>query len=215
MNNFLDFIKQVFKNRTIYRILFNRQVRENCKDLRGEILDLAGGGNASYYDYLPAGLKIIKTNYKESGDIDKIIDFNKPLPFADNSINNILFFNALYIVDDRIKLFQEMKRILKPGGKIFISSPFIANEMPEPHDYCRLTAEGLEKEFKEAGFIDFEIRRFGERFTSGAYLLHAFYFFNPIRFFVYGAILLLDKIIPKNIRRNHPAPLGYFCIIKK
>jgi len=211
----LDFTKQIFKGRTIYRILFNWEVKKNCYDLKGKTLDLAAGSKASYYEYLSPNLEIIKTDCKNGKGIDKIVDFNQILPFEDNFFDNILFFNALYIVEDRVKLLKEMKRILKSGGKIFIASPFIANEMPEPHDYCRLTYEGLKKEFKEAGFENFDIKRFGERFSCAVYLLHPLLMFNIVRFFVYGFSLFFDQLIPPNIKKKYPTPLGYFCILEK
>jgi len=93
---FFNFIEQVFSGNTIYRILFNWRVKKNCKNLIGKVLDLASGSDPSYHRYLPSGIKIIKSDYQQKDGIDKVVDFNQKLPFADNSIDNILFFNALY-----------------------------------------------------------------------------------------------------------------------
>ncbi len=215
MFKIIDFIKQIFRGKSIYRILFNWQAKEHCKGLSGSVLDLAGGSSPSYYKYLPKDLRIIKTDYKNKEGVDKIADINKPLPFDNNSVESILLFNAIYIAKDRSLLLAELNRILKKGGRIFIASPFIASELAEPNDFCRLTKEGLEQGFKQAGFIDFKITRFGERFSAVAYLLHSFFVFNFIRLIIYSFCLLLDKIIPKKIKKLHPAPLGYFCIIRK
>jgi SAM-dependent methyltransferase len=203
------------KSKTIYKILLNRQVLEHCREMSGDVLDLAGGGNPSYKKYLPEDINYVGSDLNAHGEAKQQIDINKPLPFVENSFDNILFFNAIYIVEESVSVLKEIKRILKPGGKLFIASPFIANEMPEPHDYCRFTAEGLERELKRAGFSDFKIIRFGERFTSAVYLLHKFFLFDFIRFFIYGFAIILDKIIPAGIKKNHPAPLGYFCIVWK
>lgn len=215
MFKIIDFIKQIFRGKSIYRILFNWQVRENCKDLSGDVLDLAGGSRPSYYKYLPKDLRIIKTDYKKNSGIDKIVDINKPLPFNSDFVESVFLFNAIYIAKDRSLLLAELNRILKKGGRIFIASPFIASELAEPNDFCRLTEEGLEQEFKQAGFADFKITRFGERFSSAAYLLHSFFIFSFIRLIIYSFCLLLDKIIPKKIKKLHPTPLGYFCVIRK
>lgn len=210
-----QFLRDIFKGRTIYRVFLDKFVLKHCQDISGDILDLAGGGQASYYDYLPKDIKFLKTNIYSDQNIDQIIDFNKNLPFEDNYFDNILFFNALYIVEDIDKFLVEVHRILKPGGKIFISSPFIANEMPEPHDYCRLTYEGLEKYFKKLSWNKIQIFRFGERFTAAIYFFHKFFIFNFIRFLVYSLAILLDKLIPTKFKVNYPTPLGYFCILKK
>ena len=92
MAKILDFVKQIFQGKTIYRVLFNWQVKKNCCFLPGKALDLAGSGDASYYSYLPINLKITKANYKNGKNLDLIIDFNKDLSFEDNSFDNILFF---------------------------------------------------------------------------------------------------------------------------
>lgn len=213
--DFISFVRQIFQGKTIYRILLHRQVRRHCAHVKGEVLDLASGGNPSYFPYLPHGVKLIKTDYREGKGIDRMVDLNKPLPFPDGSVGNILLFNAIYIVKDRVQMLLEIHRVLKKGGAAYVVSPFIANEMPEPDDFCRLTYQGLEREFREAGFKDIEIVRFGERFTAAAYLSHPFFMLNIIRFIAYSLALCLDRTIPKRVKREHPVPLGYFCILKK
>jgi SAM-dependent methyltransferase len=208
-----DFILQVLKGKTIYRVFFNWLVMENTYYLKGEVLDLAGGGNASYYKYLPKDLKIIKTNLKDSDGF--FVDLNKKLNFENNSIENIFLFNAIYILENRLSTLQEIKRVLKPGGKFFLTYPFIANEMPEPHDYCRLTYEGIERELNDVNFSSVKIIRFGERFTSAAYLIHPLFFFNFLRLINYTLAIFLDKLMPNKIKKNYPTPLGYFCVIEK
>jgi len=211
-----DFIKQVFQNKSIARILFNRQVKEHCHNLNGKCLDLACGDNPSYYKYW--GIKndnIIKTDYDQSKNPDKIVDLNESLPFEDNSIDNIFLFNAIYIIKEPEKLMKEIKRVLRIGGKLFLNSPFIFNEAREPDDFRRLTSQGLEKLLKESGFSDFEIITFGERFTAGIHLWHSFFLFNFIRLIIFTKAMLLDKLIPRKIKKMHPCPLGYFVIAKK
>jgi len=210
-----DFTRQVFRSKTIGRILFNRQVHRHCAGLSGVVLDLASGGSSSYDAYLPDTIEILKTDSLVRHGTTVCVDFNKPLPFPDGNFETILFFNALYIAEDRVGTLREVHRVLKKGGALYLSMPFLYSEIPEPVDYCRLTYQGLEKELQEAGFADIEIVRFGERFTAAANLLHPFFIFNAVRFVAYGLGLFLDRIIPVNVKRQHPAPLGYFCIVKK
>lgn len=205
MINFFDFIKQVFRGKTISRILFNWKISEYCKDLRGVCLDLAGGKNPSYQKYWDLKCdRLIKT------DIE--VDLNKPLPYGDNFADNIFLFNAIYILENPSETLKEIYRILKPDGKFFLSSPFIANEMPEPHDYHRFTSEGLMNVLKEVGFKKIEIISYGERFSASTYLLHIFFIFDFIRFFVFFFAIALDKLIPRKIKKLHPCPIGYFVI---
>jgi len=210
-----DFTAQIFRGKTIARILFNEQVVSHCGELSGKVLDLASGGYSSYMKYLRGDIELIKTDSLMKDGVATRVDFNEPLPFVDNEFDSVLFFNALYIVEDRVATLREVRRVLKEGGTLYLSTPLLYGEIPEPVDYCRLTQQGLEKELKEAGFKKVKIIRFGERFTAAANLLHPFFIFNTIRFVVYGVSLMLDRMIPENVRKNNPAPLGYFCIITK
>ncbi len=208
----MDMVWQILKGKTIYRVLFNRLVAKHCFGLSGDVLDLAGGTNPSYREYLPLKVNLIVTDLVAASGAGRI-DLNKPLQIDSGRYRSVLCFNALYIVENMEGVLLEMRRILAPGGKLFISMPFISNEMPEPHDYRRLTKEGLVILFRRAGFTKFEIMRFGERFSSAAYLLHPFFLCNPIRLLVYCASLLLDRMIPKKIKELYPTPLGYFCVL--
>jgi len=212
-----NFIKQVFQGKSIYRILFNWQVQEHCQNLTGKCLDLAGGKEPSYYKYWSFGkdAKLIKTDYNQDKNPDLKIDLNNSISLADNSIDNIFFFNAIYIIKEPEKLLKEINRVLKNNGRLFIASPFILNEAKEPDDYRRLTSQGLEDLLRESGFSDFEIIPFGERATAGVYLWHSFFLFNSVRLIAFTKAMVLDKLVPKKVKKLHPCPLGYFIIARK
>lgn len=209
------FIREILAGRTLGRTLLNLKLRKLCHGLSGSVLDLAGSRKASYHHYLPPDIDVTTANLEKKEGVNVVLDFNKPLPFSEEQFDAVLFLNALYIVDDRKKLYMELKRVLKQGGTLVISSPFVANEMPEPHDYCRLTHEGLLRELSEAGFRNIRIDRLGERFSAAAHLLHSFWLLSPMRLIVYSLALLLDMLIPSHIKKVHPTPLGYVGITRK
>ncbi len=211
-----DFIKQVFRGKSIYRIQFNWQVQKHCRNLTGKCLDLAAGKDPSYHQYWSLeNAELINADYNQDKNPDLQIDFNRELPLEDNSIDNIFFFNAIYIVKEPEKLMQEIHRVLKKEGRLFIASPFVFNEAKEPNDYRRLTSQGLEELLKQGGFSDFEIIPFGERFTAGIHLWHSFFLFNFIRLISFTKAMVFDKLIPKKVKRLHPCPLGYFVVGRK
>ena len=187
----------------------NKELKRVCASLAGKVLDLASGNSPSYRKYLLEELEYTLADIKTG------IDFNKPLPFGDAVFDVVLFINALYIAKNRLAVFSEIRRVLKSGGKFVLASPFIANEMPAPDDFCRLTYQGLETELRMAGFKIKEIRRFGERFSSAVYLLDPFWYFMLVKSAVYRIALFLDKLVPTRVRSIHPVPLGYICLAEK
>lgn len=214
MNHFLDLVKQILMNKTLYRILFNWQIYQHCQNLKGEILDLAAGKQPSYYSYLKQrNISIIKADQASQAP-DITIDLNEPFSLK-NQYETIFLFNTIYILESPEKTIKECYRFLKENGTLFFSSPFIYNESPEPHDYHRFTSEGLHKLLINAGFKEIKIIPFGERFTAATSLINKFFLFNIIKIPIYSLAIILDRLVPKKIKRLHPCPLGYFCIARK
>lgn len=207
----LSFTRQVYRGKTLGRILFNRAVARHAGAIAGDVLDLASGAAPSYAPLLPKHIRLVSTDLSGGRGV-VVADLDQRLPFADGSFDTVLFFNAVYAVRDAAHSLREIRRVLRPGGSLLLSSPFLSNEMPEPHDYLRFTSEGLERLFRDAGFSSFTIEPYGERFSAAANLLHPFFLFNTVRLAGYPFVLLFDTLIPATLRERHPAPLGYFCI---
>jgi SAM-dependent methyltransferase len=200
--------------KTIGRVFFNEAVRRGCAGLSGRVLDLAGGKSPSYLPLLPIGIDLVRTDLKASPGVEAV-DINSPLPFPDSSFDVVLLFNALYVAEDPRALAHEIFRVLKSKGEWYLVSPFVANEMPEPHDYLRYTAEGLERLCESSGFFSVEIERMGERASAATQLMHPFFLLNVFRALIFPLALLLDRLIPRSVRNAHPTPLGYFVRASK
>lgn len=203
-------VKGALLGKTIGRVYFNEAVRVYARELSGRVLDIAGGARPSYLIHLPQNLELVRTDRVASPGVEAL-DMNKPLPFPDASFDAALLFNALYAVEEPDRLAREVHRVLKQGGAWYIASPFVANEMPEPHDYVRYTAEGLERLCTRAGFSTVDIERMGERASAAVQIKHPFYMFNIIRALVYPLAILVDRLIPDSARVAHPTPIGYFA----
>ncbi len=210
MSTVFSAMKGALQGRSLSRILFYDALEKRARGLSGQALDIAGGANPSYMPLLPRALEVIHTD-RLAGPGVTAVDMNAPLPFPERSFEHVFLFNALYIADDPLTLAKEVYRVLKPGGTWLVLSPFIANEMPLPHDYARLTAEGLERLARAAGFHKIRIERQGERATAAAHLLNPFYRFNVIRALAFAKALIGDRLIPARVRALHPTPLQYFC----
>lgn len=211
MNHLISLFKETYRGKTIARTLFNWEISKHVKNIGGVVIDLGGGKNPSYERFWSIKpKKFIRVDINKKAEPDIVTDLNKPLPFSDNFADAIFLFNVIYILENPINVLREINRILKSGGKLFMTSPFIFNEAKEPTDYWRFTSEALEKLLKEAGFSDFSIKPVGERFSASAYLISPFLFFWPVKFAFYCLTLLFDKQIPKKLKLKQPSPIGYF-----
>jgi len=213
MDTILDFIKMVYRGKTLRRIVFNWKLKEWSKEFSGTVVDFGAGSSDSLKKWLPEGVTYIPTDINNKEGVI-FADLNKPLPFADNSVDVATLFFSLYIFENATETLKEIRRVLKPHGKLYLATPLIAPEIPEPHDYSRFTYEGLERKSAEAGFSKIQIERSGERVSSAVILLHPLFIFNTIRLFVFSFALLTDKLVRKFVPKSH-TPHTYFCVLQK
>ncbi|MEO8984133.1 MAG: class I SAM-dependent methyltransferase, partial [Rhodanobacter sp.] len=73
------------------------------------------------------------------------------LPFADACMDTVLLLEVLEHVRDARGVLGEISRVLKPGGVLLLSIPFLYPLHDAPHDYRRYTAPGLEDAIRRAG----------------------------------------------------------------
>jgi len=211
MHCLINLLKETRRGKTIARILFNLKIAERVKNLNGIVVDLGSGLNPSherFWQIKPE--KFIRVDIDKEAKPDVVADLNKSLPFSNNFADAILLFNVIYILEDPGAVLKEIHRILKPGGKLFFTSPLIFNEAKEPSDYWRFTSGALDKLLKESGFEKHLIQPVGERFSAAVYLISPFLFFWPIKFVFYCLALIFDKLIPKKLKSKQPSPIGYF-----
>lgn len=72
-----------------------------------------------------------------------------PLPAA--AIDGIVNTGVLEHVADPDQVLREMTRVLKPGGRIYIETPFLQGEHPDPLDFRRYTLGGLTRQCTQFG----------------------------------------------------------------
>jgi SAM-dependent methyltransferase len=68
------------------------------------------------------------------------------VPLRSNSVDGILCEMVLEHVQQAQAALAEFRRVLKPGGRMYLAVPFLWPYHASPHDYWRWTASGLERE---------------------------------------------------------------------
>lgn len=79
-------------------------------------------------------------------------DLAHALPFRDEAFDAALCTEVLEHVPDDRGLLSEIARVLKPGGRLVVTVPFMFRYHPDPEDYRRYTPRGLRAALEAAGF---------------------------------------------------------------
>jgi SAM-dependent methyltransferase len=73
------------------------------------------------------------------------------LPFRDGAFDGVFSAAVLEHVTDPFQAASEMMRVLRPGGQLFCSVPFLQPEHGYPHHYYNMTSDGLVNAFTRVG----------------------------------------------------------------
>ncbi len=147
-----DFIAQA----PIERSLILAVVREAAAaaPAGARVLD-AGAGDAPYRE-LFAHTDYKTTDWTESphpgarsADIIASLD---ALPVEDASFDVVLCTQVLEHVAEPALVLAELRRVLRDGGELWLTVPFVGELHEEPHDHYRYTSYGLQGLCERAGF---------------------------------------------------------------
>ena len=135
--------------------------------LTGRMLD-AGCGGQRYKDLF---------EFKEYIGLDmnatlspNVVGDLRDMPFEAGEFDSILNNQVLEHVDDTHAVFSEFRRVLRSGGHLCITVPFIGRTHGVPHDYWRFSEYGLRFLFQRYGFDEVIIENMGGFLTTQAYL---------------------------------------------
>ncbi|MFA6095236.1 MAG: class I SAM-dependent methyltransferase [Candidatus Paceibacterota bacterium] len=135
--------------------------------VRGKVLDVGAGPTAWAKKMFGKSLEVI--TFDQSGEVDVHGDL-LAAPFPDNSFDCIFCFETIEHVKDPFKAVSEMRRMLKPGGMLVASTPFIHELHGEDYgDYWRITRQAWALLLRD--FKDVEITHFGKEMSPHHYLV--------------------------------------------
>jgi len=148
----------------IVRRILDREVERMAAGLKGAVLDI-GAGPQPYRDLLyRSGVKRyvaldwVKSLHGMGMDVAADV---AGLPFVGESFDGVLCTQVLEHCPDPARALAEVARVLRPGGRLLISVPFLFQVHELPWDYYRYTHEGIRHLLAGAALSLVEMRRQG------------------------------------------------------
>lgn len=124
---------------------------------RGHVLDI-GCPNRWTEAHLTEGCHYIGLDYLATGGAlygahpDIFADASR-LPLPDASIDTVLLLEVLEHLHQPAQALSEIARVLRPGGQLLLTVPFLYPVHDAPHDYQRYTCHGLTREMEAVGLV--------------------------------------------------------------
>lgn len=139
----------------IIRRAIAHAVQEAAAGLRSgaRVLD-AGAGSAPYRPFF-AHCEFVTLDWPESvhaagRGADIVADLHD-LPIEDREYDFVLCTEVLEHVGDPAMVLSELGRVVVPGGKLLLTTPFVIELHEEPNDYYRYTPYALRRLVEGAG----------------------------------------------------------------
>src|SRR3954454_10087203 len=137
-----------------------RRVRALAADLPlppgGTVLDY-GCADTPYRSFFAADVNYLAADLPGNPEATIEIAGDGTVPVADGSVDVVLSTQVLEHVGDRSLYLAECVRVLRPGGRVLLSTHGLMVYHPDPVDYWRWTCAGLRRQVEQAGL---EVVRF-------------------------------------------------------
>jgi|SRR5215472_16690541 len=163
----------------VTRSLIDLHVRSAMEEgtLQGLVLNVGGGTKTYRQDCVRIdGNRMLVTDWPGSqtrNDVDVFSDAHE-LPFDSGVFDCVLCTEVLEHLADPARALSEIHRVLRNGGRAFLTTPFQYQAHQRPFDFFRFTYDGLRLLMSGAGFHDVTIQRRGEALAVALNALKVF-----------------------------------------
>lgn len=198
------FINPVF----IIRHGLHKAIVELAPKVKGDILDF-GCGSKPYKFLFSHADSYVGVDLENTGHdhFDSQVDFYYDgirLPFNDGSFDSVVCFEVLEHVFNIEEILTEINRVLKPGGKLLLSTPFAWDEHEIPFDFARYTSYGIVDVLNKANF------KVIDHLKTTSYVLAIF---QLILAYVYQFLVPGKSVFMKVLRTVFIFPLNVLAIV--
>lgn len=136
-----------------------------------------------------------------------VLGVGERLPFLDNSFDGVISTVVLEHVKDPFSCAGEMTRILKPGGDLFCTAPFLQPMHGYPHHYYNMTSEGLVNLFSGMKIVTLDVPNHLDPMTALVLILSRYVNGIPAALHAqFGTMTVRDLLatFADNKNKDHP-----------
>jgi len=123
----------------------------------GKLLDF-GCADSPYRSAVPAGCQYVAADLPGNPKAAVLVRPDGTVPCADGEFDAVLSSQVLEHVRDPAAYLKECLRLLRPGGRLLLSTHGTMFLHRDPVDYWRWTCDGLRLALEQAGFCVVELR---------------------------------------------------------
>lgn len=222
----LKFIDRYYHRKSLFMAL-----SKSLSEMNGQLLDV-GCGKMPYREHI---MKNSKVKEYVGLEIDAALDYGgerKPdvfwdgikMPLESNSFDSAMAGEVFEHCPDLDLILKEIARVLKPGGTLYFTVPFLWTFHESPHDECRYTPFHLRSAFEKNGFEIDHISSLGGWNASLAQVLalwsrrstHRKWLQFMMSLSVLPWVVLLNKLdrIPKGFGNNQ-MHTGFYGVLRR
>lgn len=133
-----------------------KEISDYASFANGKILDF-GCGSKPYETAFSicesyTGLDLEQSGHNHANSRIDVLYDGKVLPFSNQTFDKVVSFEVFEHIENPDESLEEIARVLKVDGELFISVPFIYGEHETPFDFQRWTSFGLVRLLEKHNF---------------------------------------------------------------
>jgi SAM-dependent methyltransferase len=187
--------------------------------ITGRVLDFGCGAKPYESAFVNAdeyiGVDLAVSGHKHyDSKVDVYYD-GRTLPFDDAAFDAVVAFEVFEHLFNLEEMLREIRRVIRPGGKLFFTVPFVWDEHEIPYDFGRYTSFGIRAVLERNGFAGVRVDKTTNYYQAVSQLRIAYVFqhvlpANPVLKRVL-AMLVVAPMTAMTVALNMIMPKSHNC----
>ena len=158
-------------------VLLENSLRQCASFARGRLLDVGCGRRPYEKTFFADATQYVGVDYLSDRSRPDVVCSALALPFRGEAFDTVLSTEVLEHVPEPLAALREMRRVLKSGGHLILSTPMYWPRHEEPYDFFRFPYDGMLRLVKESGL---HLQKLFNRGRSYAFLGQALQHVQPV-----------------------------------